>query len=52
MGVGTAFVLILVLLLVDVLPIWRHSRGMSYVPAGVVSASLLGVVSLIVTGQL
>jgi hypothetical protein len=49
---GTFLIIFLVLVMLGILPSWRHSRGWSYLPSGGVGILLLIVIFLLVTGRI
>lgn len=52
MTLGTILLVVLVLLLIGVIPGWRHSRSWGYGPSGGVGVILLIVVVLLVLGRI
>ncbi len=49
---GTFLIIFLALVMLGILPSWRHSRGWSYLPSGGVGILLVIVIFLLVTGRL
>ena len=49
---NTILIVVLVLLLVGVLPTWRHSTNWGYLPSGGLGLILLVLVILALTGRL
>ncbi len=49
---GTALLVLLVLMLVGVLPRWPHSRNWGYAPSGGLGVVLLIVLVLVLSGRL
>jgi FtsH-binding integral membrane protein len=49
---GTALIVILVLMLLGALPKWSHSRNWGYYPTGGIGLILLIVVVLLLMGQI
>jgi len=49
---GTILLIILILLLIGAIPAWPYSRGWGYAPGGLVSALLIVVVILLLTGRI
>jgi len=49
---GTILLVILVLLLVGVLPTWRHSRSWGYFPSGGLGLVLLVLLILFLAGRI
>jgi hypothetical protein len=45
---GTILLVILILMLVGVLPTWRHSRTWGYIPSGAVGVVLVVVLLILV----
>ena len=52
MTLGTALLVILVLVLFGVIPGWPHSKSWGYAPGGVVGLLLAVVLVMMVTGNL
>jgi hypothetical protein len=52
MSLGTVLLIVLVLVLLGVIPTWRHSRSWGYAPGGVLGLVLVVVVIMLVTGNL
>lgn len=52
MGLGTILLIILILMLVGVLPTWRHARSWGYGPSGTVGVVLVIVLVLLLMGRL
>ncbi len=52
MGIGTIFLIILVLVLIGVIPTWPHSRQWGYAPSGIVSIILIVLLVMLLTGRL
>lgn len=52
MSIGTVLLVVLLLMLVGVLPVWRHASGWGYGPSGIVGAVLLVIVVLFLMGRL
>jgi len=52
MTLGTALLVILVLVLFGVIPGWPHSKSWGYAPGGGVGLLLVVVLILVVTGHL
>jgi len=52
MSLGTALLVLLILMLVGAVPTWPHSQSWGYFPSGVVGVILLVVIVLFVTGRL
>ena len=52
MSISTILLVILVLMLVGVLPVWKHASGWGYGPSGIVGVVLLVIVVLFLMGRL
>jgi Protein of unknown function (DUF3309) len=52
MSLGTILLIILVLILLGVLPTWRHSKSWGYAPSGVVGVILVILLLLFLTGRI
>lgn len=52
MGIGTIFLIVLVLILIGVIPTWPHSRQWGYAPSGIVSIILIVLLVMLLTGRL
>jgi len=52
MGIGTIFMIILVLILIGVIPTWPHSRQWGYAPSSIVSIILIVLLVMLLTGRL
>ncbi len=52
MTIGTFFLLVLVLVLVGVVPAWRHSRNWGYLPSGGVGLVVVILLVLLMTGRM
>jgi hypothetical protein len=52
MGIGTIFLIVLVLILIGVIPTWPHSRQWGYAPSGIVSIILIVLRVMLLTGRL
>lgn len=52
MSLGTVLLIVLVLVLLGVIPGWRHSKSWGYAPGGVVGVLLIVVIILLLTGGL
>lgn len=52
MGLGTIFIILLILVLLGVLPTWGYSRGFGYFPSGIIGIVLVVVIILVVMGAL
>jgi hypothetical protein len=52
MSLGTVLLIVLVLVLLGVIPGWRHSKSWGYAPGGVVGVLLIVVLILLLTGGL
>lgn len=52
MSIGTILLIVLVLILVGVIPIWPHSRGLGYAPSGIVGVILLVLLILLLAGRI
>ena len=51
MSLGTILLIVLVLLLLGVIPRWRHSRDWGYAPSGVVGTVVVVLVVLVLMGR-
>jgi len=51
MSLGTILLILLVLILLGVIPSWRHSRSWGYAPSGTVGIVLVVLVVLLLTGR-
>ncbi len=49
---GTALLVVLILLLLGALPTWPHSKQWGYVPSGTIGTILLIVVILLLMGRI
>lgn len=49
---GTILVVILILLLIGVIPTWRHSSGWGYGPSGLLGTILIIILILLLLGKL
>jgi hypothetical protein len=52
MSLGLILLIVLLLVLVGVIPTWRHSRGWGYGPSGVVGVVLLVLLVLVLIGRI
>jgi hypothetical protein len=52
MSLGTILLIVLVLMLIGVLPSWRHSRSWGYRPSGAVGVVLVLLVVLLAVGRI
>ena len=52
MSLGAVLLVIFILLLIGVIPGWRHSRGWGYGPSGVVGTIFVIVLVLFLMGRL
>jgi len=52
MSLGTVLLVVLFLVLLGVIPGWRHSKNWGYAPGGVVGVLLIVVLILLLTGGL
>ena len=52
MSLGTILLIILVLILLGVLPTWRHSKSWGYAPSGIVGVVLVILLLLFLTGRI
>jgi hypothetical protein len=52
MSLGTILIIILILILLGVIPTWRHSRAWGYGPSGIVGLILIIVIVLALLGRL
>jgi len=52
MTLGTILLIVLILMLVGVLPGWRHSRSWGYRPGGALGLILIVVLILILLGRI
>lgn len=52
MSIGTILLVILVLMLLGVIPTWRHSRSWGYGPSGGIGLVLLIIVILLLMGKI
>ena len=52
MGIGTVLLVVLMLALVAMMPIWRHSRGWGYGPIGGAGLILAIVFVLLLLGRI
>lgn len=52
MSLGTILIIILLLMLVGVLPTWRHSRNWGYYPTGGLGIVLAIVLVLLLLGRI
>lgn len=52
MSLGTILLIILILMLVGVLPSWRHSKSWGYGPSGGLGLVLIVVIVLLLSGRL
>jgi hypothetical protein len=52
MGLGTIFLIILVVLAIGALPRWRHSANWGYYPSGALGLALLVIVALLLTERI
>jgi hypothetical protein len=52
MSLGTILLIVLVLVLLGVVPGWRHSRSWGYGPSGIVGTILVIVLILLLLGRL
>ena len=48
----TILLVVVALMLLEVMPVWRHSRGWGYYPTGGLSLVLLVLVILMLSGRL
>ena len=49
---GAVLLIALILLVIGVIPRWRHSRSWGYGPSGVIGVALVVVVVLLVMGRI
>lgn len=52
MSIGTILLVILVLMLLGVIPTWKHSRSWGYGPSGGIGLILLIIVILLLMGKI
>jgi hypothetical protein len=52
MGLGTVLLIVLLLVLIGVIPTWKHSSGWGYAPSGGVGLVLVIVLVLVLLGRL
>lgn len=52
MSLGTILLVVLILILLGVIPTWRHSRGWGYAPSGVIGVILVIVLILFLLGRI
>lgn len=52
MSIGNIVLIVVILMLIGVIPNWRHSQNWGYWPSGGLGLLLLIVVVLILTGRL
>lgn len=52
MSVGAILVVVLVLVLIGILPGWRHSRSYGYGPSGLVGVILVVLLVLLLLGRI
>jgi hypothetical protein len=50
--IGTFLIIFLALVMLGILPSWKHSRGWSYIPSGGVGILLVIVIILLITGRI
>ena len=49
---GTILIIVLILMLVGVLPTWRHSRSWGFGPSGGLGLVLLILIVMVLTGRM
>ena len=52
MSLGTILIILLLLMLIGVLPTWRHSRSWGYYPTGGLGIILVIVIVLLLLGRI
>jgi hypothetical protein len=52
MSLGTILIIVLLLMLIGVLPTWRHSRSWGYYPTGGLGILLIIVLVLLLLGRI
>jgi len=52
MSLGMILLIIVILILLGVIPTWRHSRSWGYAPSGVLGFVLVIVIVLLLMGKL
>ncbi len=52
MSIGNILLVILFLMLIGVLPVWKHASGWGYGPSGLLGAALIVVLILFLMGRL
>jgi hypothetical protein len=52
MSLGTILLIVLVLILVGVIPTWRHSRNWGYAPSGLIGVVLIVLLILFLLGRI
>lgn len=52
MSLGTILIIILILLLLGVIPSWKHSASWGYGPSGIVGTILIVVLILLLLGRI
>ncbi len=52
MGLGTVLLIVLLLVLIGVIPTWKHSSSWGYAPSGGVGLVLVIVLVLVLLGRL
>ncbi len=52
MSLGTILLILLVLILVGVIPTWRHSRNWGYAPSGLIGVVLIILLILFLLGRI
>ena len=52
MSLGTILIIVLILVLLGVIPTWRHSAGWGYGPSGIVGVILVILLILVLLGRI
>ncbi len=52
MSIGTILLVIVVLMLIGVLPVWKHASGWGYGPSGLLGTALVVVLILFLMGRI
>lgn len=52
MGLGTIFLIVLILMLIGAIPTWPHSKGWGYGPSGGLGLVVIVIVVLLLMGRL
>ena len=52
MSIGLVILIVLLLVLLGVIPTWRHSRSWGYAPSGILGVLLIVLIVLLLLGRI